>query len=475
LLALALVVAPAQVARAAVPLTLVSADPYTNTSSQHRTEVEPDTFSFGSTIVGTFQVGRFFDGGASNIGWVTSTNGGSSWSAGYLPGITVYQGGTYARASDPTVAYDARHGTWIISSLALRDSPSVTGAAVVVSRSTNGGLSWSAPVVVASNTNGFFDKNWTVCDNSTVSPYYGHCYTQWDDAANGDRIQMSTSADGGQTWGPALGTADNATGLAGQPVVRAGGRVIVPYDTADEGAIRSFRSTNGGVSWEASVGVATIARHTVAGGLRAPPLPSAEIDGGGKIYVVWQDCRFRASCAANDIVMSTTTGGGTWSAPVRIPIDATTSVVDHFIPGLAVDKATSGSSARLALTYHYYPNTACSSSTCQVNVGFTSSSNGGATWSAPTQVAGPMNLAWLPNTSQGRMFGDYISTSFSGGRAFPILPVARAPSGGLFHQAMVAPTGGLALAPSTSPAAATATTAPSPPPAAPAAGPSTAF
>ena len=57
----------------------ISADPFTNTTSQHRTQVEPDTLSFGSTIVSAFQSGRFFDGGASDIGWATSTDGGSRW------------------------------------------------------------------------------------------------------------------------------------------------------------------------------------------------------------------------------------------------------------------------------------------------------------------------------------------------------------------------------------------------------------
>ena len=45
-------------------LTRVSADPFTNTSSQHATEVEPDTFAFGSTVLAAYQVGRFFDGGS---------------------------------------------------------------------------------------------------------------------------------------------------------------------------------------------------------------------------------------------------------------------------------------------------------------------------------------------------------------------------------------------------------------------------
>src|SRR5580765_4184420 len=67
---LALVVTLA--ASANVALTQIATDPFTNTTSQHRTIVEPDTFSFGSTIVATAQLGRFFDGGSSDIGYGTS-------------------------------------------------------------------------------------------------------------------------------------------------------------------------------------------------------------------------------------------------------------------------------------------------------------------------------------------------------------------------------------------------------------------
>src|SRR5437867_4015303 len=73
---------------ASLPIVQLSTDPYTNSTSQHQTEVEPDTFSFGTTIVSAFQVGRFTNGGSSNIGFATSTTGGSSWTAGFLPGIT---------------------------------------------------------------------------------------------------------------------------------------------------------------------------------------------------------------------------------------------------------------------------------------------------------------------------------------------------------------------------------------------------
>ncbi|HSR22259.1 MAG TPA: exo-alpha-sialidase, partial [Candidatus Eisenbacteria bacterium] len=80
-------------ALANLPLTQVGqSDPFTNSTSQHRTEVEPDTFSNGSTIVSVFQTGRFTDGGSSDIGFGTSTDGGSTWTGGFLPGLTPYVG-----------------------------------------------------------------------------------------------------------------------------------------------------------------------------------------------------------------------------------------------------------------------------------------------------------------------------------------------------------------------------------------------
>ena len=60
-------------AAANVSPTTIGTDPYTNTTSQHKTAVEPDSFSHSSTIVAAFQLGRFYDGGASNIGWAAMT------------------------------------------------------------------------------------------------------------------------------------------------------------------------------------------------------------------------------------------------------------------------------------------------------------------------------------------------------------------------------------------------------------------
>ncbi|WEB45320.1 hypothetical protein MOV08_42535 [Streptomyces yunnanensis] len=264
-------------------LTQVSSDPFTNSSSQHATELEPDTFAYGNTIVSSSQVGRFTDGGASDIGWNTSTDGGAAWQHGMLP--------------------------------------------------------WSSTSLVAN--------------------------------------------------------------------------------------VRS---------------------HAVAGNLRdGEGLPSAEIDASGRIYVAWQDCRFRSGCPANDIVYATSTNGTSWPAVTRIPIDATTSGADHFIPGLGVDHATSGSTAKIGLHYYFYPEANCSASTCQLEVGYLSSTNGGSTWSTAQTVAGPMPLNQIASTSQGSMVGDYLSASVIDGKAVSVFAVGKAPTGGQpFNEALYT-AGGLAV------------------------------
>jgi hypothetical protein len=220
--------------------------------------------------------------------------------------------------------------------------------------------------------------------------------------------------------------------------VQPNGTVIVPFESLD-GHIEAFSSTNGGASWTRGVKVAGVRFHAVAGDLRTSPLPSAEIAGDGRVFVAWEDCRFRAKCASNDIVFSTSRDGVNWSDVARIPIDDVTSTVDHFIPGLAVDPSTAGAATHLALTYYFYPQAACGED-CRLEVGYVSSPDAGAHWSAPTVLAGPMSLDDIAQTSQGPMVGDYISTSFSGGRASTVFPVGLPmPAPGVYDEAMYAP------------------------------------
>jgi len=419
----------------------ISTDPFINAGSQHATEVEPDVAADGTTLVAALQMGRFFTSGASDVGFATSHDGGLTWVSGPLPGITVFAPtpGAFDAASDPSVAFDAAHSVWLISSLPILNSANPTPA-VLVSRSGDG-ITWSAPASVAP---GQFsnDKDWIACDDAVSSPYYGHCYVQWDDPGANLLIHMSRSTDGGVTWSAPANTAGNGLGIGGQPIVQPNGRVVVPIDDINIQNIYSFVSNDGGATWTMPVLAANIIDHGIAGNMRSAPLPSAAEDASGRIYLVWQDCRYRAGCVANDIVLSTSMDGVSWSAPARIPIDATTSGIDHFIPGVGVDPATSGATAHVGVTYYYYPNANCSAPNCQLFVGFISSQDGGATWSAPATLTGPMNLSWLAQTNIGPMVGDYIATAFSGGQPVGVFAVAN-PPGAFLDEAMYVPKPGI--------------------------------
>jgi hypothetical protein len=427
-LGVALIFAGAAPASAQGVFRQLSQDSFTDPSAQHMSEVEPSAFARGPVIVAAFQVARIYSGGGDDIGWATSTNGGISWTNGVLPGLTVYGGGgANSAASDASVVYDAKHAMWLINTLPIGNNFDT----VAVSRSPDG-IHWGNPIYVINNQDA--DKNWIGCDNTPTSPHYGNCYVEWDNPDVGDLLYMSTSSDGGLTWSTPQTTAAQDYGICGNPLVMPNGNVVVPF--ADfNGGMSAFMSTNGGQSWTAAISIANAPSHGEDGGLRSAGLPSAAIDGGGKVYVSWSDCSFENNCAANDIVYSSSSDGTHWSAKVRIPSDPINSGVDHFINGMGIDIATSGSSAHMAMTYYYYPVSNCGNS-CHLVAGFSLSTNGGQTWTAGRRLSNNMQLSWLPNTFSGLMVADYVATVYSATRAFPIYAIAHQPAGSLLQQAV---------------------------------------
>jgi hypothetical protein len=201
--------------RGAIPgLTQVSEDRVVDTIGYHASEEEPSIASSGQTIVATQQVGRVFDGGASAIGWETSTNGGRTWSHGLIP-LTIQSGqattdaGPLTRASDTVVAYNAKFHTWLISTLGLAGNADVP--AIYVNLSPDG-INWSAPIVthLRAATADSPDKNWITCDNWPTSKGYGNCYEEkYDNNGNGNRLLMQVSTDGGHTWSATANTPPN--------------------------------------------------------------------------------------------------------------------------------------------------------------------------------------------------------------------------------------------------------------------------
>jgi hypothetical protein len=428
----------------------VSTDTISGGGAQHATEVEPDSFSFGRTLVTTFQVGRIESGGATAIGFATSTDGARHWRSGLLPGVTTFspQPGADPRASDPSVAFDAAHGVWLVSSLGL----AADHFELLVSRSPDG-LRWEQPVVARRGLPGSLDKEWIACDNWASSPNRGHCYLSYLDVGTG-LIVTQTSLDGGLTWAPEVQTSFlPASGLqpnGAQPLPRPDGSLVVVYavgraesddeggtsESVESGEVFAATSTDGGASFEADIPVANATSAPVPD-LRAPPLPSADVAADGRLFVAWHDCLSEQPCLHDRIVVSSSSDGQTWTAPAAIA--PTGAEVTQFVPGLAVDHTTAGAKSRLAAAYYSRPTRCVTGIPCpRIDVWLVTSSNGGASWSAPQRLdADPMQLDWLPRAG-GRFLGDYISTSFVGTQPVPVYALAVAPWGGKLRQAIMA-------------------------------------
>ena len=393
-----------------------SRDPYANGESQHETEVEPDSASFGKTVVALFQVGRIFDGGARNIGYAVSRDSGRTWRRGFLPGLT-------PRVSDPSIAYDRRHKVWLAVSLVFGGS----GSTIAVNRSTDT-RHWSAPVSAVTTEQFGQDKEWIACDNWPGSPHFGNCYLSYSDTI-GNQVVAQTSSDGGRTWS-GLATAPGFPGRASvvgsfapgvQPLVLPSGRVVIAY--YDDRKLSALLSDDGGATWTTRVGIAP-ADYRTHQGLRAAPLPTSAVSSDGRAYVAWADCQFKLGCPANDIVYVSSTDGVNWTPLARIP----TGGGDAELPGLDADPSRPG---RLALAYYVYRGSS-------FDVRFVSSRNAGASWSRSQLLnSRQVPVSGIAKTSLGLMVGDYISTSFAGGRAVPVFVLASAPRNGL-HEAAFA-------------------------------------
>lgn len=436
---------PERIHPAAPPeLNAVSEDPYTNPGTYHRTQVEPHSYAFGSTIVSIFQSGRSYNWGSSNIGWSVSTDAGKTWNDGFLPGTTTHAtpAGRWQRVTDAVVAYDAKHDTWLIVGLGTRPCSfppnTCPGAQVFVSRSNDGAMTFEKPFVpVPSTRSRFFDQPWIMCDNFPVSPFYGNCYTVWNDDWHHGLLHAFTSSDGGRTWTPATFAADHHCVGGPTLVVQSKGTVVIAFtEGCDTYKKFSFVSTDGGASYHGPFGLLSFDARAPAH-IRAGPGPTRlDVDAAGMIYATWMDCGFRfiqeRQCTHNDIVLSTSHDGREWTDMVRIPIDPVTSSADHFLPAIAVDPNTSGASAHIAVVFYFHPEQWCDATTCQLHVGLVSSTDGGSTWTFQ-QVAGPFRNTWFPRTNSGYMVGEYIAISFVDGQAVAVFPVATSATKGRCH------------------------------------------
>jgi hypothetical protein len=423
--------------RPGVGVVRIASDPATDAGAQHASMVEPHAAANGTTLVTVFQSGRFFDGGAATIGFAVSANAGRSWRSGVLPSLTTASSppGPYGRASDPVVAWDARHARWLAATLALGDATT----AIAVSTSADGST-WSAPAaavvsdrIAEAGDETALDKEWLACDNGRGSPFFGRCYLAYTDFRRGG-VALQSSNDAGVTWTAPV-TISSGVDIPGpQLAIRPDGELVMVFLGID---VESIDSNDGGVTFFHQQRIAALtvrSRLTKEENLRVFPLPSAGADAAGTVYAVWFDCRFRRDCSADDAVLSRSAPGSGWTRPQRIPLVPLTSTIDVVLPSLGVDPTARG---RIVLTYYTLTPAGCGPRTCRLNAWQAFSRTAGSRWSRPRRLnATAMRLGWLPQTSSGRMVGDYAGSVYTGGRAVSVVSIARRPRGGRLDQAI---------------------------------------
>lgn len=402
-------------------------DPYTGGTGQHRTEVEPSAAAEESTVVTAFQVGRNVTGGAEAIGFARSGNNGHTWAGGILPHMTLRDGGPWVAASDPSVAYDARHQTWLVAAL---EGDLSKASAVAVSRSTDNGHTWSAPSYADKGNKRFWDKEWIACDNNVyTSHHFGTCYLTWDDGFNG-HLFMQRSIDGGRTWSRPVEPKSDPLGSSGEQVAQPDGRVVEVYDSP--GGLSAVVSIDGGATWSAPKRIADL--NTAHVPVRADASASVAVGERGRIFAVWPGCPSEP-CSADHLLMSTSNDGRTWSKPARIPTGPAggTSVV---LPAIAVDptQRDGGPDTDIAITYYRISKPRADGGRT-LSVEAVTSGDGGAQWARSRVLAKGIDTRWLAQTSSGPMVGDYIGEAFgSDGNAVSVFVTATPPENGLLQE-----------------------------------------
>jgi hypothetical protein len=374
-------------------------------------------------LVAAWQQDRLSDGGALGLVTAVSVDGGTSWSGHRGAPFSQCAGGSFARVSDPWVSVAG--STVIQAGIAFTGAALTSGArsSVLVSRSLDGGFTWSPGVAVADDDGSqYFNDKESVTIDPTDSRYV---YVVWDRLDRNDRgpTLLARSVDGGANWSPAVVIYDPAGSgrqtIGNVALVAPSGVVFIFFTELEPapgnparlvGHLALIRSLDKGLSWSAPVRIADL----LTVGTRLPLQPQTVVRAGeilgtfavnpvtGTLYATWQDSRFSGGARDSIAFAQSQDAGATWSAPVRVNADPS---VPAFTPTLAV--LPDG-----AVGVTYYDFRQAGSVSFQPTEFWLATSRDGVTW-RETRLAGNFDLLNAPNAS-GLFVGDYQGLAGSG-------------------------------------------------------------
>jgi len=229
----------------------------------------------------------------TSMGYYTSFDGGRSWLNGLVPNAG------FAQTSDPSVGFDRLGNAYYgIIAFDLGLGGQALGGAIQVSRSSDGGQTFERPVTVEVSTSDaiFEDKPYLVVDTNPSSPFLNSVYVVWTrfhfDAADNyleSPIFFSASRDTGATWSAPMEISGANRALCtfsgtplpydgrcredqfGSPVVASDGTLFVAFvndQAINDGNFRNqylvVKSTDGGASWTAPVRASDIIHDGVS-------------------------------------------------------------------------------------------------------------------------------------------------------------------------------------------------------------------
>jgi len=312
------------------------------------TQSESDLVAFGNTVViGFNDAGSNAGGGNKFTGFSRSTDGGVTFTdGGTLPTSAV------GDAGDPVFARNETTGRIYLSTLGF------SGAGTIqMWRSDDNGATWLPPVV-ATPGGGSEDKQWHAVDNFPGAGN-GNVYLMTRNFGAGAGIFFYRSTDNGATFGPSGGV-NIVAGNQGAYVAVGPDHSVYAFWFQGT-TIRVRKSTDQGVTFGAAVTVSTFTAGGTNGDLgfagsrnvglansafRSSRFPNVAVNPvNGNLYVTYNNIGTAPDKADIQLVQSTD-GGATWSAPVRVNDDATTT--DQWQPTLAV--STDGT--RLGVFYY---------------------------------------------------------------------------------------------------------------------------